>query len=179
VAAAAERAGAVFRARSVAGLGCVKWQRRVEMTRQRGCQTGRSGWDDARDRKEELAAFAQVALYPDTAVVGEYNLLRDRKAEPETFAPRFPVGLPVLVENMGKVIGGNPRTGVAHTHFDVTFGTRRFDVNFAPGWSELDGVAEEVGEYLEDAIAIAANLAAGTLLSRLEPYLLLLCKRKE
>src|SRR5690606_33282866 len=105
---------------------------------------------------EEPRAAALLALDPDAAAVRLDDALGDGEAEADAAAARV-AGLPEAVEEVRELIGRDAGPGVADLEAHLV--AIAFDVDaHAPAFGrELDGVADEVAERLEQAVAVDAD----------------------
>ena len=115
------------------------------------------GSGGAGEHHVERGAGAEVALSPDGATV----LLDDAAADGEAQAgAAFLAGVGGLdlleaVEDGVELVGGDAAAFVDDLEEDGVGGGFGVDTNSGGGGGELDGVGEEIGEDLEDAVGVA------------------------
>src|SRR5690606_31217126 len=106
----------------------------------------------------ERRAATGAVLQPDLTAVRLHDALGDREAETRpTVLP--PTAVPESIEDVRHVLFGHTGAGVFDGNHDRTRARAGAQRDRAPCRGELDRVPDEVGEHLEDAVAIAADRA--------------------
>src|SRR5690606_8756151 len=109
-----------------------------------------------RDGHEEPRALPLLALHPDTAAVRLHDALGDGEAEAD--APAAGVAcLPEAVEQVRKLIGRDAGPRVADLEADLVAIARDVDAHAATFRREFDGVADQVAQRLQQAVAVGAH----------------------
>src|SRR5512143_3097604 len=106
--------------------------------------------------EEEGAPVSGLALHPDAAMVGLDDALDDGEPQPGAQALRLP-GLPEALEEVRQILGGNSAARVAHPEQHVAFSDGRPDDETAARAGELEGVADQVLEDLQEPVAIGPD----------------------
>ena len=96
------------------------------------------------------------ALDPDTAAVCLDDALRDVQAKPRACAPRL-ARLPEPIEQVRQALRGNSRSRVGDAEHHLATGGARANIDAAAPRRELERVADEVGEDLEDTTAVGED----------------------
>ena len=125
--------------------------------RGRKCDVGCAG--GAGEHDVDGGAGAEVALRPDGAAVLLDDAAADCEAETGAAFLAGVGGLDLLeaVEDAVEFVGGDAAAFIDDLEEDGVGGGLGVDVDGGDGRGELDGVGEEVGEDLEDAIGVAVE----------------------
>src|SRR6266480_2980000 len=117
-----------------------------------------SGGSRSRYREGEgkTASMSGLTLDTDAAAMRFDDPLHDRESEADAAARRFP-RLPEPVEDVRQFLGRDARTRVANGEFHRGFTRRRADLDASILGSELDGVATEVREDLQEPLAVGGH----------------------
>src|SRR5689334_15849645 len=112
--------------------------------------------DVDRYRERECRAFADLGLDPEAAAVHFDDALGDGEAEPGAalLLGGRGIGLLKLLEDLGLVLLGDARSGIAHRDREASVRNRGADRNFA-GIGELDGVADQIEQNLGEPALVA------------------------
>ena len=82
--------------------------------------------------------------------------LRDRQAESDSAQIAFAC-LEEAIENTELIGGGDTTTGIGDTEHDLRAATRRANCDQSMAWRELQRVADQIADRLQDAIAVGAH----------------------
>src|SRR5690606_37341568 len=106
-----------------------------------------------RQREVEGRALAGRALRPDTSAVSLDDAARNGEPQARPLAATT-LDLPEAIEDAPQAFGSDARAAVGHREADGVAFARARDRHAGSRRRELDGVADEVGQDLEDATAV-------------------------
>src|SRR5579884_754996 len=117
----------------------------------------RSG-GQTRDGERERGPVSNPALGPDPATVGTHDRLADREAEPGPHRPllTLPRGAEEALEELVQILRRDPYPLIDDTDHHVV-GTWLATHDDQPTLRILDGIVEQVGEHLLDALRVGLN----------------------
>src|SRR5262249_35786162 len=102
-----------------------------------------------RQRERKLATRSELGRHRHLPAVRLDDAFRNRQTE--AGALRLPVTLPEALEQVRDVVVGNARPGVAHLDANVCALGHDFDGDASASRRELDRVAHQIREHLQDA----------------------------
>ncbi len=111
-------------------------------------------------KKVRLPAHADLALGPDSTVLGLHDALRDGEAETRS-EPSGPLGLPEPVEDPRQVLLRNAGSGVGHEEPHLGAARLYPERDRAALGGELDRVADDVREDLQHPAPVACHVQVG------------------
>src|SRR3954468_3779186 len=103
--------------------------------------------------KDEPASALGLALGPDASSVALADRLGDVQPQPEA-APIAVISLEAAVEDLFEQVRRDSFAGVLHHEADATFPQLDAHRDAAALGSELDRVADEIGQHLEDPFVV-------------------------
>ena len=87
------------------------------------------------------------------------DALGDIQPQPAAGGVVFSLG-PIAIEHMGQIVRRNALTGVAHRKYNLLAGAHGADADVALARSELDRIADQVRQHLEQALRVGLDLQA-------------------
>src|SRR5690349_22105831 len=120
-------------------------------------------WEDRRlrrrNRKGERGAPTDFTLDPDVSTVCLDDAFCDREPEAGTESTGPRRCLPEAIEQMRQGVGSDAHAGVGHRKHRARILSDDPHCDPAPAWGELDGIADQIFEDLQESLAITPDSA--------------------